>query len=100
MIRVSDAVAPDHPALAGHFPGNPIVPGVLLLSRVFEAVARSYGAAIVGMPGVKFLAPLAPGQRFDIELDQPPAGGAVKFSVTSGTLRIASGTLHLKVGVG
>ena len=31
-------VAPDHPSLPGHFPGRPLVPGVVLLDRVLEAI--------------------------------------------------------------
>ena len=33
-------VAADHPALPGHFPGRPIVPGVLLLDAVLQAMRR------------------------------------------------------------
>ena len=33
----------DHPALPGHFPGQPVVPGVVLLDRVLEAVEREAG---------------------------------------------------------
>ena len=30
-------IAADHPSLAGHFPGNPIVPGVVILEEVVRA---------------------------------------------------------------
>ena len=96
MIRVSAEVAADHPALAGHFPGNPIVPAVVLLSRVCVAVAGACGADVVGLPGVKFLAPLAPGEHFDIEFEEPGTSGAVKFSVVRGATVIAAGALRLQ----
>jgi 3-hydroxymyristoyl/3-hydroxydecanoyl-(acyl carrier protein) dehydratase len=97
---VSSEVTPDHPSLAGHFPGRPIVPAVVLLSRVFAAVAGACGAAVVGMPAVKFLAPLAPGEQFDIEFEKPPASGAVKFSVVRGATLIAAGALQLQERIG
>jgi 3-hydroxymyristoyl/3-hydroxydecanoyl-(acyl carrier protein) dehydratase len=57
-------VAPDHPALAGHFPGRPIVPGVVILDEVIAAIgAASAGRALAGFANVKFHAPLEPGRR-------------------------------------
>lgn len=60
-------ITADHPSLAGHFPGNPIVPGLVIL----ETVTRAFevwrpGNQVVGMPVVKFLAPLRPEQGFTI----------------------------------
>ncbi|HEV7477578.1 MAG TPA: 3-hydroxyacyl-ACP dehydratase [Burkholderiales bacterium] len=93
MIRIADEVGPAHPALAGHFPGNPIVPGALLLARVARAAAAAFGAGVAGAPAVKFLAPLRPGERFEVELEAAKA--LVKFRVLRGATLIAAGTLKL-----
>ena len=59
----------DHPSLPGHFPGRPIVPGVVLLDRVIEAIEASSGPLPpLRLPQVKFLMPLLPGQNATVEL--------------------------------
>jgi 3-hydroxymyristoyl/3-hydroxydecanoyl-(acyl carrier protein) dehydratase len=50
--------APDHPSAAGHFPGNPIVPGALLLDAVLQAVAEDTAVTI---RSAKFLRPVRHG---------------------------------------
>jgi 3-hydroxymyristoyl/3-hydroxydecanoyl-(acyl carrier protein) dehydratase len=94
MIRVRDQVSAGHPALAGHFPGDPIVPGALLLARVARAAAQAYGGRVGGAPAVKFLAPLRPGERFEVELEQA-AGSTLRFRVLRDAALIAAGTLRL-----
>jgi 3-hydroxyacyl-[acyl-carrier-protein] dehydratase len=59
----------DHPSLPGHFPGRPIVPGVVLLDRVIEAIEAGHGPLPpLRLPQVKFLKPLLPGQSASVEL--------------------------------
>ena len=61
-------IAATHPALPGHFPGNPIVPGVVLLDMVVQALPRHTGGPVrvSGFPSAKFLAPLLPEQEFEV----------------------------------
>lgn len=59
----------DHPSLAGHFPDRPIVPGVLVLDRVVDAIEAAHGALPpLRLPQVKFLKPLLPGQIASVQL--------------------------------
>ena len=94
-------IPPDHPALPGHFPGNPIVPGVVLLSHVCAAVRREAGENVrcSGFPGVKFLAPLLPGEAFIIELDFS-SGNRVKFICKTPDRIIAQGSVQIEISPG
>jgi 3-hydroxyacyl-[acyl-carrier-protein] dehydratase len=90
----TDVVDPQHPCLPGHFPGDPIVPGVLILARVIKAAAMVYGAAVDAVRVAKFQAPLAPNERFTIVLE-PGSEDAVKFQVVRGETLISGGILQL-----
>jgi 3-hydroxyacyl-[acyl-carrier-protein] dehydratase len=89
------AVPADHPSLPGHFPGNPIVPGVLLLDAVIQATESWLTRAIHvrGAPQVKFVQPLRPEEPAQVSLTLE--GGTLKFSVQRGTVLIAQGLMHL-----
>ena len=83
-------VDPAHPSLPGHFPGDPIVPGVVLLDRVVEAIESAHGPLRrLRLPQVKFLQPLRPGEPASIEL----SGDAPRwrFRVLRGETLLASG---------
>ena len=83
------SIAATHPALPGHFPGRPVVPGVLLLANALEAaLALPHWAARIGaaprLALVKFPAPVLPGAdgatlriRFD------DLGTRVRFEVSA-----------------
>jgi 3-hydroxymyristoyl/3-hydroxydecanoyl-(acyl carrier protein) dehydratase len=92
-FELETVIDPAHPALPGHFPGNPIVPAVVLLERVAEAIEQAFGpqARLARLPGVKFHAPLAPGERFRIVLEQPETG-MIRFSLVRGGKTIAAGS--------
>lgn len=67
-------VPASHPCLPGHFPGNPVVPGVVVLDHVVAALEAMHGElGAVRLPQAKFLQPLRPGQRASIELEALPS---------------------------
>ncbi|MBC7800134.1 MAG: beta-hydroxyacyl-ACP dehydratase, partial [Gemmatimonadaceae bacterium] len=52
----------DHPCLPGHFPGRPIVPGVVLLDAAFALILAGHpGQRVTGLPSIKFTHPVRPG---------------------------------------
>ena len=86
-VQMAHEVPVDHLAFAGHFPGQPLLPGALVLAEVMEAIRRVPAlAARLGehptLAAAKFLAPVRPGAVLSIELN-PEAGAArgVRFDV-------------------
>lgn len=67
------AFSADHPALAGHFPGAPIVPGVLLLDAALHA-CEAAGVTVTGIAAAKFLQPVTPGQSLSLNCRTGAAG--------------------------
>lgn len=80
--RATLRVPGTHPALPGHFPGRPIVPGVVLLQCVLEEAERWLGHAVSvrALPQAKFSAPLLPEQ--DAELELRLTADELRFSIT------------------
>ena len=57
-----------HPSLPGHFPGSPVVPGVVLLSEVMAEQRRQLPhVRVTGIKKLKFLRMLLPNQAFSVE---------------------------------
>lgn len=82
----------DHPSLAGHFPGKPIVPGVVMLNEVMAALGSWRPDFVLGaVPAVKFLRPLQPGESFSIRLEA--AANGFRFECFSAEHVLAKGSL-------
>ena len=92
MSKLTLHIAADHPAGAGHFPGNPIVPGALLLAEVVrcieQAEQKSYPAC--NIRNAKFLSPARPGDTVEIEYALS-AKGAIEFACTVAGTHVLSG---------
>ena len=82
MLTLDCPFAPDHPAAAGHFPGNPIIPGAVLLSAALRAIEQSVAVRIsrkAARLAAKFPHPARPGDSMRIEFSAA-AAGTFKFT--------------------
>jgi len=93
MNNVTQWTVPaDHPAFAGHFPGSPTVPGVVLLDVTLHAISSATGIALdlCEISSVKFLSPVSPNEQLRIQhtiLDT----GVIRFEILSATRKVAIG---------
>lgn len=92
----------DHPTTAGHFPGNPVIPGAILLDVIVTAITASTPGATSGadcgavgpcrIGSAKFLHPVRPGDRMVIRWQTSPAGDA-RFTATVDGRPVLSGSI-------
>ena len=90
----------NHPTLPGHFPGAPLVPGVVILDEVLAALIEwRQDSQLTGIRMVKFLAPLQPEQAFTISLSLRYEHAAeVNFCCRAGDRVIVEGQLEVAWG--
>jgi 3-hydroxymyristoyl/3-hydroxydecanoyl-(acyl carrier protein) dehydratase len=86
----------DHPAFAGHFPGNPILPGVVLLDLALQAIADGNHIVLnqCTLNSVKFIHPALPGDVLTITHKHTDSG-AIHFAINTASHQIASGSITL-----
>jgi 3-hydroxymyristoyl/3-hydroxydecanoyl-(acyl carrier protein) dehydratase len=87
-------VPAEHPAFAGHFPGRPIVPGVVLLDRAILCAEEMLGRRGLNwqVGNAKFFSPVAPEEALTFSLIQKPSG-AIAFTVRAGERDVAAGSV-------
>lgn len=84
----------DEPYLAGHFPGWPVVPGVLLLKLMRETAGLLFPEQeLQRVEGVRFLQAVTPGAELVAEAKRTSAGQA-SATLKAGDAPVARCKLH------
>ncbi len=81
---------------SGHFPNNPILPGIAQLKMVVDLVSKS-GAGkvcISGLSRVKFRKIVRPGEQLDIQVIPGTTDNHYIFKITCGDEDVCSGKMH------
>lgn len=86
QASIDMTVPGSHPALPGHFPGQPIVPGVVLLALVHEQACEHLGfaAGASRWARVKFLRPILPDQPFRLIVDGDQSRFSFRIETSAG----------------
>ena len=76
-VIINEFVVPaDHPSLDGHFPGQPVVPAVVLLDAVLAAIRTRGNFVLRSIPVAKFLQPVLPEERVSLHIHFTPIDAA------------------------
>jgi 3-hydroxyacyl-[acyl-carrier-protein] dehydratase len=110
-IRAYKNVSFNEPFFQGHFPGNPIMPGVLILEAMAQVAGLLALHALAVEPGkhvilfasadqVKWRRPVVPGDRLDLEVEAVKKRGTlwvVKGTATVGGERASEAQMMAKL---
>jgi 3-hydroxymyristoyl/3-hydroxydecanoyl-(acyl carrier protein) dehydratase len=90
---------PDFPGFQGHFPGNPILPGVCLIEAAVQLISCGSGRNLLlaELERVKFFSPVKPGDEVKLEfhIEHLPDGVGAKGTMMSGQRKICAIKLKL-----
>lgn len=85
----------DSPWFSGHFPNNPILPGIAQLKMVADLIVKP-GEGILRLAGlsrIKFRKLVRPGEQLDIQVTCSNPEDHYMFKITSGDEDVCSGKM-------
>ncbi len=92
-------VGESSPWFSGHFPDNPILPGIAQLHMTAEVIAlsRQENLCIKRLSRVKFKRIVRPGERLEIHASATETKNQYTFRITSEGQDVCSGSMFLTV---
>jgi 3-hydroxymyristoyl/3-hydroxydecanoyl-(acyl carrier protein) dehydratase len=95
-IHYDFMIPSNHPALIDHFPGNPLVPGAVILDHVLLGCEpfASDDLRSLALKEIKFKSPLRGHELAHVTYSESPMG--LRFKVWVSDQEIASGILTLQ----
>lgn len=90
-------VPPSSPYFEGHFPGQPVLPGVAQLDIVVDLLQRCLERDLDAraLRQVRFRELVQPGDRLDVRLSRPDASGECAFRMETRGKLAASGRVRI-----
>lgn len=83
-----------HPSLEGHFPGNPVIPGVVIIEKVLHTISQEKSSSNYKIAMAKFLQPLIPPATMTVHLSEN-AENRFNYKVMTETDVISNGIIEI-----
>lgn len=92
-LSASVTIDKDDPWFSGHFPENPILPGIAQLKLVVDLISRCAESKlqVTGLSRIKFRKIITPGELLDIRVNCVKTNEQYSFQITSGSDDVCSG---------
>ena len=93
-MELATTLPADHPAAQGHFPGNPIIPGAVLLSETVRGIEAHLGRSLAPyrVRRAKFPHPARPGDELRIAFTD--ARRSIRFECAVGDRIVLAGEVE------
>jgi 3-hydroxymyristoyl/3-hydroxydecanoyl-(acyl carrier protein) dehydratase len=95
-MTYSFTINASHPSLKGHFPNNPIVPGVVILDEVINLLQElKPNITVDKISMVKFTHTLLAEQKVNVEINEK-SESSISFNCSHNDVKLVTGQLVVK----